>query len=140
MILGIGNDITDIRRIESAITRLGDPFLARVFTENERAFAERRKGSKAYYGTYAKRFAAKEAAAKALGTGIAQGVSLQDIETCSRSNGQPFLCLHRKAHDRLLAMTPAGWVPKMNLSLSDEWPFAQAYVIFSAIPEEIAVG
>lgn len=140
MILGIGNDLTDIRRIESSITRFGDRFLNHVFTPAERAFAEQRKEAKAYYGTYAKRFAAKEAAAKALGTGIAEGISLLDIEVCSHPSGQPFLRLHRKALETLHAMTPPKWEPRTALSLSDEWPLAQAYVIFSAVPIEICQG
>lgn len=133
MILGLGSDICDIRRIEAAIERHGERFLIRVFTEAERARAGRRaKGIQA--ATYAKRFAAKEAGAKALGTGFRDGVFLSDISVVNLPSGQPTLQLTGGAARRLAAITPAGMVAQIALSLTDEPPYAFAQVIISAIP------
>jgi holo-[acyl-carrier protein] synthase len=131
MILGIGSDLVDIRRIESVIARHGERFLRRVFTEVERAKAERRAAAAA---TYAKRFAAKEACAKALGTGMRAGVFWRDIGVINLASGRPTLELSGGALRQLQAMTPAGYQPRIDLTITDEWPTAQAFVIISAVP------
>lgn len=141
MILGIGNDLVDIRRIETTLERFGDRFLARVFTDLERAKAERRRGAgRAYVATLAKRFAAKEAAAKALGTGFNHGVFWRDLGVINRPGGQPTLAMTGGAADRLHALTPPGLVPVVHLTMTDEWPLAEAQVIISAIPATLAGG
>ncbi len=132
MILGIGNDLCDARRIEAAIGRFGDRFLSRVFTENERAKADRRTGP-ARIGTYAKRFAAKEACAKALGTGFQGGVFLKDIGVVSLPTGQPALALTGGALRRLEALTPPGATVRLHLALTDDAHLAQAMVIIEAV-------
>ena len=131
MIVGIGSDLCDIRRIEAAIARFGDRFLARVFTPEERARAERRQGP-ARAGTYAKRFAAKEACAKALGTGFARGVFMSDLGVVNLPGGQPTLRLTGGAAARLAALMPPGAEPSVALTLTDEYPYAHAQVIISA--------
>jgi holo-[acyl-carrier protein] synthase len=131
MILGIGNDLIDIRRIEKTLERFGDRFLDRVFTEAERAKAERRAGS-LRAATYAKRYAAKEAAAKALGTGFRAGVFWRDIGVENMASGQPTLCLTNGAAERLAQMVPAGMVARIDLTMTDEYPMAEAVVIISA--------
>ncbi len=130
MILGIGTDLVDIRRIGKVIERHGDRFLERVFTEAERARAGRKARS---VETYAKRFAAKEACAKALGTGIRSGVWWRDMGVVNLPSGRPTLRLTGGALARLKAITPAGWEAQIDLALSDEWPIAQAFVIISAM-------
>ena len=132
MILGIGSDICDIRRIEAALARHGDRFLQRVFTETERRRAERRT-EKIRAGTYAKRFAAKEACAKALGTGFRQGVFLSDIGVTNLPTGQPTLALTGGAATRLIAITPPGMTAMIALTMTDEYPYAFAQVIISAL-------
>jgi holo-[acyl-carrier protein] synthase len=133
MILGLGSDMCDIRRIEAAIERHGERFLNRVFTAAERARAGRRaQGLQA--ATYAKRFAAKEACAKALGTGFRDGVFLSDLSVVNLPSGQPTLQLTGGAARRLAAITPAGMMAQIALSLTDEPPYAFAQVIISAIP------
>jgi holo-[acyl-carrier protein] synthase len=135
VIVGLGIDLTDRRRIEGSVSRFGARFLNRVFTPGEQAMAERRKGDAgAYYGTYAKRFAAKEAAGKALGTGLGQGVGWLDIEVISGPNNRPELRFYRKAADHLAALIPAGWVAVSHLALTDEGDLAMAQVILSARP------
>lgn len=135
MILGIGIDLTDRRRIERSISRFGQRFIDRVFTFGEQALAERRKASAAaYFGTYAKRFAAKEAAGKALGTGLGQGVGWLDIEVVYGLNNRPELRLHGKAAEHLAALVPEGWWAKTHLALTDEGDMAMAQVILSAQP------
>ncbi len=134
MILGLGSDICDIRRIERAIERFGDRFLLRVFTEIERRKAERRSGN-ARSGTYAKRFAAKEACAKALGTGFAQGVFMSDLGVVNLPGGQPTMRLAGGAADRLAALTPPGHTARIDLTMTDEYPYAFAQVIISAEPQ-----
>jgi holo-[acyl-carrier protein] synthase len=134
MIIGIGNDITDIRRIEKVIERHGERFLARVFTDTERAKAERRRRS---VETYAKRFAAKEACAKALGTGIRGGVWWRDIGVVNLPSGRPTMQLTGGALKRLEALTPAGCDARIDLTITDEGPMAQALVIISAIPKAL---
>ncbi len=130
MILGIGSDLCDIRRIEKSLQRFGERFTLRVFSEAERARAERRVHGRA--ATYAKRFAAKEACAKALGTGFRRGVFMSDLRVINLPGGQPSLSLHGGAAARLLAMTPAGYRAHVSLSLTDEYPYAYASVIISA--------
>ncbi len=133
MILGLGSDICDIRRIEAAMARFGDRFLQRVFTPQERQRAERRT-EKLRAGTYAKRFAAKEAVSKALGTGFRQGVFMQDLCVVNLSSGQPTLRLSGGAAAHLAAMAPRGMATRIDLTMTDEYPYAFAQVIISAVP------
>ena len=133
MILGIGNDIVDIRRIERVIARHGERFLDRVFTTVERAKAERRTES-IRAATYAKRFAAKEAASKALGTGFRDGVFFRDLGVVNLPSGQPTLRLTGASAARLDALTPAGHVARVHLTMTDEHPYAEAFVIIEAVP------
>jgi holo-[acyl-carrier protein] synthase len=133
MILGLGSDIVDIRRIEAAIARHGDRFLQRVFTETERAKAMRRTET-IRAATFAKRFAAKEAAAKALGTGFRRGVFFGDLGVVNLQGGQPTLRMTGGAADRLAAITPAGMRAAVALTMTDEYPYAYAQVIISADP------
>lgn len=135
MILGIGNDLTDIARIERILARFGERFERRCFTEGERAKAHRRRdaGSKVFAGAYAKRYAAKEACAKALGTGLNHGVLWKEMEVVNLPSGQPTLRLSGGALKRLEAMTPPGMRPDVHLALTDDYPYAQATVIISAI-------
>jgi holo-[acyl-carrier protein] synthase len=130
MILGLGNDLIDIRRIEETILRFGDRFLDRVFTPAERAKSDRRANRAA---SYAKRFAAKEACSKALGTGLRKGVYWRDMGVVNLPGGRPTLVLTGGAADRLREMTPAGYQARIDLTLTDEFPSAQAVVIISAI-------
>ncbi|MCW2248385.1 holo-[acyl-carrier protein] synthase [Azospirillum fermentarium] len=132
LILGIGNDLTDIRRVEKSLERFGERFIARVFTAVERARSERRARGRA--ASYAKRFAAKEACAKALGTGFSQGVFLRDIGVVNRPGGQPTLHLTGGALARLEAITPPGHTARIDVSLTDEYPLAEAFVVISAVP------
>jgi holo-[acyl-carrier protein] synthase len=129
MILGIGSDIVDVRRIERAVARHGDRFLMRVFTAIERATAERRANR---METFAKRFAAKEACAKALGTGFRAGVFFRDLGVVNLASGRPTMTLTGGAQIRLAAITPPGWKSRIDLTLTDEGPLAQAFVIISA--------
>lgn len=132
MILGLGSDICDIRRIEAVLARHGERFTSRVFSDVERARAGKRPGQAA--ASYAKRFAAKEACAKALGTGFRDGVFLSDLRVVNLASGQPTVEMHGAAAARLAAMTPAGHVARVFLSLTDEYPYAYAQVIISAEP------
>lgn len=134
MILGVGSDLCSIERIEQSLDRHGARFVARIFTEAEQALAESRPLNRA--ATYAKRFAAKEAMAKALGTGIAHGVFMCDIGVVNSATGAPTLELSGGALARLDAMTPSGHQSEIHLSLSDDPPWAQAFVILSARPIE----
>jgi holo-[acyl-carrier protein] synthase len=131
VILGIGSDICDIRRIEETLARFGERFTARIFTDRERARAERRPGAAS---TYAKRFAAKEACAKALGTGLRRGVFWRDMEVVNLPSGQPTLRLTGGAALRLAAITPAGEGSAISLTMTDEYPYAQAMVVISLVP------
>ncbi|MDQ0504323.1 holo-[acyl-carrier protein] synthase [Xanthobacter agilis] len=131
MILGIGSDFTDARRIARSIERYGDRFLERVFTPLERAKADTRK---LRAETYAKRFAAKEACSKALGTGLSQGVFWRDMGVVNLPSGQPTLELTGGAALRLAAMVPEGFEARIHLTLTDEGPLSAAYVILSAVP------
>lgn len=130
MILGVGSDIIDIRRIEQTLARFGDRFIMRVYTDVERARADRRPEQRA--ATYAKRFAAKEACAKALGTGLKRGVFWRDMGVANLPSGQPTMRLTGGAAHRLAAITPAGFRPVIHLSLTDDYPLAQSFVIISA--------
>jgi holo-[acyl-carrier protein] synthase len=129
MILGIGIDLVDIRRIEKTIERHGERFIARVFTAVERAKAERRANR---VETYAKRFAAKEACAKALGTGFRNGVFFRDMGVVNLRSGRPTLELTGGARRRLETLTPPGTQARIDLALTDEYPIAQAMVVISA--------
>ncbi len=135
MILGIGNDIIDIRRIEESIARWGDRFLLRVFTDIERAKSDRRANRAA---SYAKRFAAKEACSKALGTGLRAGVFWRDMGVVNLPSGKPTLKLTGGALIRLQAITPPGASPQIDLTITDDFPQAQAIVIISAYPTRAA--
>jgi holo-[acyl-carrier protein] synthase len=132
MILGLGSDICDIRRIEAVIEKYGDRFLERVFTELERSKAMRRT-EKIRSATFAKRFAAKEAASKALGTGFRKGVFFADLGVVNLPGGQPTLAMTGGARVRLLAITPPGMVAQVALTMTDEYPYAYAQVIISAV-------
>jgi holo-[acyl-carrier protein] synthase len=131
MILGIGNDIIDIRRVEKSIERWGERFLGRIFTDVERAKSDRRAQRAA---SYAKRFAAKEACAKALGTGLNAGVFWRDMGVVNLPSGKPTLKLTGGALKRLQAITPPGMVAQIDLTITDDFPQAQAIVIISANP------
>ena len=130
MIIGIGSDLCDIRRIEKSLERFGDRFLNRVFTDVEQAKAERRPFTRA--GTLAKRFAAKEAFSKAVGTGFKQGLFMKDIGVVNLASGQPTLHLTGGAMARLDALAPDGHAIDIHLTLTDEYPWAQAFVILAA--------
>ncbi len=131
MILGLGADLCDIRRIEKVLERHGDRFIDRVFTPGERAEAERRI-EKNRPSTYAKRFAAKEAASKALGTGMAGGVFFSDLDVVTQPDGKPVLVLHGGSVERLKAITPPGMTARVHLTMTDEYPYAFAQVIIEA--------
>lgn len=135
MIIGIGSDIIDITRIEKVIGRHGDRFIDRIFTDAERAKAERRsKMPKLIWATYAKRFAAKEACSKALGTGIRRGVWWRDMGVVNLPGGRPTMKLTGGALTRLESLTPPGHEARIDLTITDDWPLAQAFVIISAVP------
>lgn len=137
MILGIGSDLCDIRRIESSLSRYGDRFTHRVFTEVERTRCDARA---ARAPSYARRFAAKEACSKALGTGIASGVFWRDMEVVNLPSGQPTLRLTGGAQAQLARMIPPGFEARIHITLSDEPPLAQAFVMIEAIPSQTAHG
>ncbi len=131
MILGIGSDMIDIRRIEKTIERYGDRFLDRVFTETERVKSDRRINRAA---SYAKRFAAKEACAKALGTGLNHGVFWRDMGVVNLPSGQPTMNLTGGAAERLQSLLPENHAAQIHLTITDDFPLAQAFVLISAIP------
>jgi holo-[acyl-carrier protein] synthase len=130
MIIGIGNDLCDIRRIEESIERYGERFLNRLFTEEERKRSDNKLGRAA---SYAKRFAAKEACSKALGTGLGAGVFWRDMGVVNLPSGRPTMRLTGGALARLIKITPAGFEAKIDLTITDEFPLAQAFVIISAV-------
>jgi holo-[acyl-carrier protein] synthase len=132
MILGVGSDLVDVRRIERVIARHGDRFILRIFTPTERAKAERRSTR---IETYAKRFAAKEACAKALGTGFRRGVFWRDLGVINLPSGRPTMELTGGALERLKALTPPQHEARIDLTITDEGPMAQALVIISAVPK-----
>lgn len=131
MILGIGSDLANIERIARTLDRFGDRFRHRVFTQTEQAKADRRKD---VAGTYAKRWAAKEACSKALGTGLAMGISWKDMSVSNLDSGQPVMAVTGWAKDRLDAMTPAGHEAIIHVTLTDDHPWAQAFVVIEARP------
>jgi holo-[acyl-carrier protein] synthase len=133
LIIGLGSDLCSIERIARSIERFGDRFERRVFTDVERARAARRPFTKA--GTLAKRFAAKEAFSKAVGTGFRRGVFMRDIGVTNAPSGQPVLALTGGARARLDALTPAGHVARVHLTMTDDHPWAQAFVVIEALPE-----
>lgn len=133
MIIGLGSDLIDIRRIEKTIDRFGDRFLDRIFTDVERVKSDRRAGRVA---SYAKRFAAKEACSKALGTGLRKGVFWRDMGVINLPGGKPTMKLTGGAAERLAALTPPGMTPVIDITITDEPPLAQAMVIISAVPSE----
>lgn len=133
MIIGIGNDLCDIRRVEKTLARFGERFLEKVFTAEER----RKAFSRAHPArTLAKRFAAKEALSKALGTGFRDGVHMKDIGVINAPTGRPTLALTRGALKRLESLVPPGYTARIDLTLTDEYPLAQAIVIISALPDK----
>jgi holo-[acyl-carrier protein] synthase len=132
MILGIGNDMIDIRRVERTLARFGDRFVRRVFTATEQRKSDRRAARAA---SYAKRFAAKEACSKALGTGFRKGVYWRDLGVVNELSGRPTMVLTGRAAAHLAALTPAGHRAVIHVTLTDDFPYAQAIVIISAIPE-----
>ena len=131
MILGIGSDLIDIRRIEKALERHGERFIQRLFTPEEQAKAARR--SLLIAATYAKRFAAKEACSKALGTGIKRSVFFKDMGVVNLPSGQPTMVLTGGAATRLSEMVPGGMKPKIHLTITDDYPLAQAFVVIEAV-------
>lgn len=133
-IIGMGSDLCSIERIQNSLDRWGDKFLNRVFTDVERAKAEGRPFTRA--GTFAKRFAAKEAFAKAVGTGFRQGVFMRDIGVVNERSGRPTLRLTGGAKQALDALVPDGYAPHIHLSMTDDHPFALAFVVISILPEE----
>lgn len=138
MIIGLGNDIIDIRRIEASLERFGERFIGRIFTDIERAKSEGRTSAgrhNARAASYAKRFAAKEACAKALGTGLRRGVFWRDMGVVNLRSGQPTLRLTGGALRRLEALTPSGMVASISLTMTDDHPWAEAVVIISAAPQ-----
>jgi holo-[acyl-carrier protein] synthase len=136
MILGLGSDLIDIRRIEKTMERFGDRFLDRIFTPDERRRADKRAGTpRGRASTYAKRFAAKEACSKALGTGFRRGVYWRDLGVANLPTGQPTMRLDGGAAEQLARMLPAGTKARIDLTMTDDYPWAQAMVIISAEPE-----
>jgi holo-[acyl-carrier protein] synthase len=131
MIIGMGSDLIDIRRVEKSIERFGDRFTHRCFTDIERAKSERRKNRAA---SYAKRFAAKEACSKALGTGLAQGVFWKDMGVVNLPSGKPTMALTGGAAEKLAELMPAGHEAVIHITITDEYPYAQAFVVIEARP------
>ncbi len=131
MILGLGNDIVDIRRIEKTLERFGDRFIQRIFTEIEQRKSD---GRAARAASYAKRFAAKEACSKALGTGFRRGVFWRDLGVVNEPSGRPTLHLTGEARRHLEHLTPLGFDAQIHLTITDDYPYAQAVVIISAVP------
>ncbi|MBL9095725.1 MAG: holo-ACP synthase [Alphaproteobacteria bacterium] len=134
MIIGIGSDLIDIRRIEATLTRFGDRFVQRLYTETEQKKSEGRRNRAA---SYAKRFAAKEACSKALGTGFRRGVFWRDMGVVNLRSGKPTMALTGGAAVRLREITPAGMHAQIDLTITDDFPLAQAIVIISALPGEL---
>ncbi len=132
MILGIGTDLANIERIEATLTRFGDRFRNRCFTETEQRKAENRADTA---GTYAKRWAAKEACSKALGTGLRMGISWKDMAVTNLRTGQPVMEVTGWAAERLAQLTPEGHRAIIHVSLTDDHPWAQAFVVIEALPE-----
>ena len=135
MIIGLGSDLCNIERIQNSLDRFGERFLNRVFTQAEQAKADKRPFTRA--GTLAKRFAAKEAFSKAVGTGFKRGVFMKDIGVVNKASGEPTLELSGGAKERLDAMTPPGHAARIHLTMTDDHPFALAVVIIESVPEEL---
>lgn len=133
MILGIGSDLADIRRIEKTMERFGDRFIQRVFTEVEQAKSDRRRDRS---GSYARRWAAKEACSKALGTGLRMGVAWREMGVVNLPSGQPTMRLVGGAAERLAALTPRGMAARIHVTMTDDPPYAQAFVVIEALPAE----
>ncbi|WP_334176354.1 holo-ACP synthase [Pseudoxanthobacter sp.] len=133
MIIGIGSDLIDIRRIEATLARFGTRFTDRVFTTVEQAKSD---GRTLRAASYAKRWAAKEACSKALGTGLRMGVAWREMGVVNRPSGQPTMVLTGGAAERLAAMTPPGFVARIDLTMTDDAPLAQAFVVISAWPQD----
>ena len=131
MIIGLGSDLIDIRRVEKSLTRFGDRFTKRVFTEVEQAKSDKRANRAA---SYAKRFAAKEACSKALGTGISRGVYWTDMGVVNLPGGKPTMRLTNGAATRLAELVPVGHEPRIHVTITDDFPLAQAFVIIEAVP------
>ena len=131
MIIGLGSDLCDIRRVEQTLERFGQRFIERIYTDVERARSERKADRAA---SYAKRFAAKEACAKALGTGMRRGVFWRDMGVVNMRSGQPTMALTNGAQVRLDELTPPGHRAVIHLSLTDDHPYAQAFVVIEAVP------
>lgn len=132
MIIGLGSDLIDIRRIENSLDRYGDRFVNRIFTEVEQVKSDKRKNRAA---SYAKRFAAKEACCKALGTGISKGVFWRDMGVMNDKNGKPTMKLTNGAAKRLAEIIPSGYEPHVHVTITDDFPLAQAFVIIEALPQ-----
>ncbi len=132
MIIGLGSDLIDIRRIDDSLSRFGERFVERIFTDIEREKSERRKNRAA---SYAKRFAAKEACCKALGTGISNGVYWRDMGVINLRSGKPTMVLTNGAAKRLAELIPNGYQPLIHLTITDDFPLAQAFVIIEAISD-----
>ncbi len=135
IVLGMGHDMIDINRIEKTLERFGERYTHRIFTEIERQKSDRRLKRAA---SYAKRFAAKEACSKALGTGFRKSVYWRDLEVVNLPGGKPTMRLHNGAGRRLADMTPAGFVTQIALTITDDDPWAQAHVLITAVPQELA--
>ena len=133
MIIGLGSDLIDIRRVERSLDRYGERFITRIFTEIERDKSDRRRERAA---SYAKRFAAKEACAKALGTGISHGVFWKDMGVVNLPGGKPTMKLENGAAKRLADLLPTGYEARIHLTITDDFPLAQAFVVIEALPLE----
>jgi holo-[acyl-carrier protein] synthase len=133
MIIGLGSDLIDIRRVERSLDRYGERFITRIFTQIERDKSDRRRERAA---SYAKRFAAKEACAKALGTGISHGVFWKDMGVVNLPGGKPTMKLENGAAKRLADLLPTGYEARIHLTITDDFPLAQAFVVIEALPLE----
>ena len=136
IVLGLGNDLIDIRRIEKTLDRFGERFTQRIFTELERQRSDRRHNRAA---SYAKRFAAKEACSKALGTGFRRGVYWRDLGVANLRSGKPTMVLTGGAQARLAELTPAGYRAQIDLTITDDFPLAQAIVLITAVPQDLRI-
>ena len=136
IVLGLGNDLIDIRRIEKTLDRFGERFTQRIFTELERQRSDRRHNRAA---SYAKRFAAKEACSKALGTGFRRGVYWRDLGVANLRSGKPTMVLTGGAQARLAELTPEGYRALIDLTITDDFPLAQALVLITAVPQDLRI-
>lgn len=136
IVLGLGNDLIDIRRIEKTLDRFGERFTQRIFTELERQRSDRRHNRAA---SYAKRFAAKEACSKALGTGFRRGVYWRDLGVANLRSGKPTMVLTGGAQARLAELTPEGYRAQIDLTITDDFPLAQAIVLITAVPQDLRI-